>query len=236
MDGYREIIVKPTIPASSQNSAAYSVNDVLFDWTAFTVSHGFGRMIGTNILIRGTDGVRQEQPFDLYYHQGGSAPTLGPNNNPVNMPPSNGFLGGVHVSASHYMDGLPTMEFANNITSARLTIPKPIILQLKSALFKYINIGAVAQGAFDFRSGVTCTGVQPTTQNILTVGGTSALINFAPGDVLHDENSRLLGTVRSVDSATQMTMVDNLANATVNGDKVYNINPITITLSFSYNP
>ena len=79
---------------------------------------------------------------------------------------------------------------------------------------------------------VSCTGIQATTQSTLTVGTTSALINFGPGDVLHDEDDRLLGTVKTVNSATEMTMVDNLANATVNAKKVYNLNPIVLQLTF----
>ena len=79
---------------------------------------------------------------------------------------------------------------------------------------------------------MTCTGVQPITQAVLTVGTTSALSNFAVGDILHDEDDRLLGTVKSMDSTTQMTMTANLENATVNAKDVYNISPITLILSF----
>jgi hypothetical protein len=41
-----------------------------------------------------------------------------------------------------------------------------------------------------------------------------------------------MGTVLTVDSATQMTMEANLANATVNNKDLYNINPITVIMSF----
>jgi hypothetical protein len=42
----------------------------------------------------------------------------------------------------------------------------------------------------------------------------------------------LLGTVKSVDSETQLTMVDNLANAAVDNKDVYNLNPYIVYLSF----
>ena len=83
-----------------------------------------------------------------------------------------------------------------------------------------------------FASTIQCDGIQAITQNVLTVKTTSAARTFAPGDIIHDEDDRLLGTVKTVDSSTQMTMVDNLANATVNNKDCYNINPYIIHLSF----
>ena len=55
---------------------------------------------------------------------------------------------------------------------------------------------------------------------------------FAPGDVIYDEDDRLMGTVKSIDSATQITFEDNLANAGVNDKVLYNASPITLVLSF----
>ena len=95
-----------------------------------------------------------------------------------------------------------------------------------------IYLAAVAKGALDFRSTVQCDGIQATSQAVLTVKTTSALINFAAGDVLHDEDDRLMGTVLTVDSATQMTMAANLANATVDNKDLYNLTPVTFILSF----
>ena len=55
---------------------------------------------------------------------------------------------------------------------------------------------------------------------------------FAPGDVLYDENDRLMGTVKSIDSATQITMENNLSNASVDNAVLYNASPIKLVLSF----
>ena len=41
-----------------------------------------------------------------------------------------------------------------------------------------------------------------------------------------------MGTVKTVDSATQMTMTANLSNATVNNKDLYNVNPITLIFGF----
>ena len=50
--------------------------------------------------------------------------------------------------------------------------------------------------------------------------------------MLHDEDDRLIGTVKTVTDAENMIMTANLANATVNNKDLYNINPITLIMSF----
>ena len=96
----------------------------------------------------------------------------------------------------------------------------------------YIGGLCGASGVFDFASTVQCDGIQLTSQSVLAVKTTSALHNFAVGDILHDEDDRLMGTVKSMDSATQMTMTSNLSNATVNNKDLYCTSPITLILSF----
>ena len=81
-------------------------------------------------------------------------------------------------------------------------------------------------------STIAVDGVSPITGKTLTVKTVAANIMFAPGDVLYDENDRLMGTVKSVDSATQMTMEDNLSNASVDDAVLYNASPIKLMLSF----
>ena len=47
-----------------------------------------------------------------------------------------------------------------------------------------------------------------------------------------DEDDRLIGTVKTVTDAQNMIMTANLANATVDNKDLYNINPITVIMSF----
>ena len=51
-------------------------------------------------------------------------------------------------------------------------------------------------------------------------------------NVLRDQANQLLGTVKSVDSATQITLEDNCANVSAVDQLVYNTCPITLVLSF----
>jgi len=80
---------------------------------------------------------------------------------------------------------------------------------------------------------MTVNGTMVTTSPILTVDDLSPVLSgIGPGDVLRDEDNNLFGTVKSVDSATQITMEDNLAHASADDKLVYNTSPITLLLSF----
>jgi hypothetical protein len=55
---------------------------------------------------------------------------------------------------------------------------------------------------------------------------------FAAGDVLHAADNAILGTISSVDNATQVTLTAANTDAIENTDELYNINPIRIILHF----
>ena len=83
----------------------------------------------------------------------------------------------------------------------------------------------------DLTAGTTVDGTPGTGQANLDVTGDNATGVFAAGDVIHDEDDRLMGTIASLDS-DDIVMEANLANAGVNTKKIYNINPIRIILHF----
>ena len=47
-----------------------------------------------------------------------------------------------------------------------------------------------------------------------------------------EEDDNLIGTVKSIDSATQITMEDNLASASADDKVLYDASPITLVCSF----
>ena len=242
MKGFNSIKVKPYIQASKQHTAAFSADDVLFDWTEFTVPQHPGRLIGCTCFIRGTNGVRQEQPFDLYFSESNDF-SLGTVNGAVAMQPNNDLLGSIAVLANQYTDGLSTMEIANVPTTARLTMTgsrDPDDFPPRGAIktgHKVIFIAGIAQGGLDFRSTVKTTGAHTAgASNDITVDTTSALLNFAPGDVIHAHDDAVVGTVGSIPDATSVILASGATNtgALANNDDLYNINPITIVLTFTY--
>ena len=221
---FYSVTVKPTMTASKL-AAAYGDGDVLFPWTEVPVDRGASRLISITAVVRGTNGVRQEFPMDLVFSKSSSENSLGTENATASMFPSNNIIGGHKILATDYGDGLDTFAVTNSSSA------KPdLVVAADSG--ESIYVGGIANGAFDFQSTVVCDGIQATSQAVLTVKTTSAEINFAIGDVLHDEDDRAMGTVKTVDSATQMTMTANLSNATVNNKDLYNINPITLIFGF----
>jgi hypothetical protein len=238
---YFTVTVKPTVTASLQAGGTVAANDILFDWTSFDIPKGAARLIGVTALVRGTNGARQEKSLDLYFAktvdgvEPGSLGTLSATADGARY--QNHLIGAHRIDANDYKDGLDIMAVATSGHGAQTTQIPSMVLQGEyetgsNVGFDKLYLSSIAAGALDFRSTVQCDGIQATSQAVLTVKTTSALTNFAVGDVLHDEDDRAMGTVLTVDSATQMTMAANLANATVNNKDLYNINPVTIILSF----
>ena len=221
---FYSVTVKPTMTASKL-AAAYGDGDVLFPWTEVPVDRGASRLISITAVVRGTNGARQEFPMDLVFSKSSSENSLGTENATASMFPSNNIIGGHKILATDYGDGLDTFAVTNSSSA------KPdLVVAADSG--ESIYVGGIANGAFDFQSTVVCDGVQATSQAVLTVKTTSAQINFAIGDVLHDEDDRAIGTVKTVDNSTQMTMTANLSNATVDDKDLYNVNPITLIFGF----
>ena len=53
---------------------------------------------------------------------------------------------------------------------------------------------------------------------------------FAPGDVIHAVDDAVLGTIKTVDSATQITLTKANVDAIENNDVLYNVSPIQLIL------
>jgi len=240
-----DVTVKPTIAAGKQAGGAFTAGNILFDWTAFDVPKGSSRLLNVTALIRGTDGADQSATgadLELFFAKSidGVAPiTLGDLHDPVDTPGwFNNIIGMQYLDFSANAIGssddlvfMHLMQMGNRGGGPDLVLTGEPDSGTNVG-FDTIYVAGIAQGNYDFRTNVICDGIQATTQNVLTVKTGSALNTYAIGDVIHDQDDRLLGTVVSMDSATQMTMAANLANATVNNKETHNLNPITLKFSF----
>ena len=239
--------VMPIIPAGRQ-TAAYADADVLFDWHKIEGIKG-STITGIQTIIRGTDGADQaagttvgmdlffassqiQTPNDIYTNNEEGA--KGPNINIDVVPPGLGASNSAVSGVGWYNNLVAYVP----IRAADMSDVDLINLNMASNSGLSIPIGrndlyvaGVSKGVYDFTSTVTCTGVQATSQSGLIVGTTSALLTCAPGDVLHDEDDRLIGTVKSVTDANNMVMTTNLVNATVNAKDLYNISPIQFLIT-----
>ena len=223
--------VLPTMPASIQK-AAYADTEILFDWHEVKGFKG-SSIDGIQVIVRGTDGADQTMvDIDLLFatshireeERGISVdqvpPTLGTTGAAVDtFQWKNNLVGYVPIVSGDFIDG--DLVVLNIATKSGLNIP----------VGGDLYVAAVAKGALDFRSTVQVSTETATNTTAVIVKTTSALTTFAPGDVLHDEDDLVIGTVKSVTDANNLVLTENCASVSAVNKDLYNIHPIQLLLS-----
>ena len=225
--------VNPVMPASIQK-AAYADTEILFDWHKID-ARKVSSISGLQCIVRGTNGADQTMVgIDLFFATShiptpnddvnvsvDVAPTtLGTTGAAVDTPGwFNNLCGHVPIASGDFNDG--DLIYLNIATKSGLDIP------VNGDLY----VAAVAKGALDFRSTVQVGTQTATNTTAVVVKTTSALINFAPGDTLHDEDDLVIGTVKSVTDATNLVLTKNCESVSAVNKDLYNISPITLILS-----
>jgi len=229
--------VTPTMPASIQ-AAAYADTEILFDWHKVEGFKG-GSIDSIKVIVRGTNGDDQTMvAIDLFFATSHIATLADGVNVDVNvLPPTtlgttgaavdtpgwfNNLVGYVPVAAGDFNDGDLVYLNIANVNLAGEEIP------VSGDLY----VAAIAKGALDFRTttAVNETGFAAGTQTVITLDTRDATLNYAPGDVLHAEDDAVLGTVKTVDSATQITLTKANVDAIADSDPLFNISPIQLIL------
>jgi hypothetical protein len=225
--------VLPTMPASIQK-AAYADTEILFDWHKVKGFKG-SSIDGIQVIVRGTDGADQTMvAIDLLFatshireeERGISVdqvpPTLGTTGAAVDtFQWKNNLVGYVPIAAGDFIDG--DLVVLNIATKSGLNIP----------VGGDLYVAAIAKGALDLRSTVQVSTETATNTTAVVVKTTSALTTFAPGDVLHDEDDLVIGTVKSVTDATNIVLTKNCQSVSAVNKDLYNIHPIQLMLSGS---
>ena len=225
--------VLPTLPASIQ-TAAYADTEILFDWHEVKGFKG-ASIDGIQVIVRGTNGADQTMVgIDLLFatshireeERGISVdqvpPTLGTTGAAVDtFQWKNNLVGYVPIASGDFIDG--DLVVLNIATKSGLNIP------VSGDLY----VAAIAKGDLDFRSTVQVSTETATNTTAVVVKTTSALTNFAPGDVLHDEDDQVIGTVKSVTDANNIVLTKNCQSVSAVNKDLYNIHPIQLLLSGS---
>jgi hypothetical protein len=225
--------VLPTLPASIQK-AAYADTEILFDWHEVKGFKG-SSIDGIQVIVRGTNGADQTMVgIDLLFatshireeERGISVdqipPTLGTTGAAVDtFQWKNNLVGYVPIASGDFIDG--DLVVLNIATKSGLNIP------VSGDLY----VAAIAKGALDFRSTVQVSTETATNTTDVVVKTTSALTNFAPGDVLHDEDDLVIGTVKSVTDSENIVLTKNCQSVSAVNKDLYNIHPIQLMLSGS---
>jgi len=226
----------PTITASIQAGAAFADEDILFDWHKVDGFKG-SEINGITAVIRGTNGADQTMvDFELLFATSGikvdtrgisvdiAPPSLGTVNAGVSTYQwknnlTGHFLFDVDVTGRIFNDG--DLDVLNIATTSGLNIP----------VGQDLYIAAITKGALDFRSTVQVSTETATNTTAVVVKNTGALVNFAPGDVLHDEDNLVIGTVKSVTDDTNLVLAENCAAVSAVNKDLYNIHPVQFILS-----
>ena len=242
MGKFHTITVKPTITASLQ-TGAFGDGDLMFDWTSFDIPKGANKLVNVTALMRGTNGAAQSFALNLYFaktlNSGATAPgSLGTLNATANGTGyHNHLIGTCQVEEADINVGLDIMAIANANGGTTTTGPS-ITLQgepesgTNVGYDKLYVAGITPDGDPSFASTVQVSTETATSTAAVVVKTTSALINFDKGDVIHDEDDLVIGTIKTVDSATAITLAANCASVSAVNKDLYNINPITLILSF----
>jgi len=257
--GYFNVTAKPYILPSEQHDGNIVNTKILADWTEFEIPKGAAKLVGMTVLYRGKNGADvTPTDFEVFWAKGnpdGSAPTTlgvvtGDVVVPAGQPWYNLIQGKTYVDVSNGLNDvdLLTMNVISvpNVTGGiadaggvdGFTNTNSVVLQGEpnsgtNVGYDKLYCALIAKATHNWgASTITVNGTPAITTNIMTVADVDAFLMFAPGDVIYDEDDRLMGTVKSIDSATQITFVNNLANAGVNDKVLYNASPITLVLSF----
>ena len=240
---YFTVEVKPTMSATTAGQhAAFADGDVLFDWTSFEVPRGGGKLLAAHVEIRpkGDAGSTPNKfPLELMFAKSksnGTAPTtLGP----LNSAPAATSI--IATTTDMFIGHMPIVAgdfgVSDQLALASAAAPNGLVLQGvphtgSTVGVDVLYIGGIAGGAIDLTSATETDGVVATSTDTVVYNGTDARLHFQAGDIIHDEDGRLMGTIAVGMDDDEIVMVSNLANAQVNDKKLYNINPIRILLTF----
>ena len=230
--------VAPIMPASIQ-AAAYADTEILFDWHKIEGLKG-SAITGIQAVIRGTDGADQPAAtlvgMDLFFatshiptpNDGANVsidavpPTLGTTGAAVDTPGwFNNLIGFVPLLAADMSD--VDLVYLNMASKSGLSIP----------IGADVYVAAISKGAFDFRTTVRVneTGFAAGAETVITLDSKVASPVFAPGDIIHAVDDAVLGTIKTVDSDTQITLTKANVDAIADSDILYNVTPIQFILT-----
>jgi len=234
---FNSSLIKPLVIASAQH-AAFNDGEIVFDWTGFEIPRGTAKLLGATIKIRAKGDTGQTvQPagVDLLFAKGpvpDATPTsLGTAGAEVTNFASTDIVGAVPSAAADSF-GIRTL-YQSTVSSSELVLEPNGNSGANVGVDKFYVAG-LAAGALDFTSVLTVneTGFGAAAQTVITTADLDPRLNLVPGDVIHAEDDAVLGTILTVDSATQITLTAANTAAIADDDVLYNVNPIEIILHF----
>jgi hypothetical protein len=233
---FNSALIKPTVTASLQHGAAFADGDVFFNWTGFEIPRGTTKLLGATVQLRPRANAAQTPMgggINLLIARGpspdASPASIGTLNAGIISPRQADVIAHLKVNTNDVF-GKKTL-FQSSISSCE-TVIEPNPNSGSNVGVDKFYIAGLATDTMSMGSDLTVSGNQATNQAVLNIASVDGTLVFVNGDVIHDQDNRLMGTAKLVDDA-QITMEANLANTGVDTKKLYNINPVRIILHFS---
>ena len=253
MGKYFSVTKKIEVAASKQHLGAFSSGDVVADWQAIQIPKGSACLRSLTFLIRPKgDALPTDNNIgmDIVFAKSNTF-TLGTVHATVTHVPNPDIIGLVEIVTGNYGNNVfQSVAIAGTHSGGDDEAAQPPLVLTGDPTtgdnvgYDTIYVGIVCKGAIDFGSinaiAEAGTAGAASTQ-VITMDGSSMDVqeHFAAGDVVHIGTSvgtpaadSLIGTVKSVDSATQLTLESTSATDLVDGDILYNLHPITLVLGF----
>tara|TARA_R110000744_G_C19170961_1_gene541613 strand:- start:37 stop:792 length:756 start_codon:yes stop_codon:yes gene_type:complete len=247
-DRYFSVEVKPTIAASLQHAAAFSVGDALFDWVEFEVPKGTSRLIGATMITRpkGNSNATGNKFGSFLVFSKTNTISYGVVNGAPNNTPSNDYLGFLELedTTSFTLGAGTNIGMSGRASNTSLAANLLLTGSQTGSNVGYdkLYMAAQANGAFDFTSVIAIaedtSADAAASQVITTDGSVDESEVLAVGDVLHIGTTvgtpaadSLIGTVAAV-ADNLVTLEAVSPTDLVDGDILYNINPIRVILHF----
>ena len=257
MSKFFQAIVRPEITVTALNAGNITAGQILFDFAQFDIPNGSARFLGGHCLYRGKNGADYTPvDFEVYFaksDKNGTAPFLSADRRGsvdstlTQCGAADLIQSRTYVDASVASNGT-SLIYGNTIlieasggASTSSTMQDLVVTPIFQGVpntgsgtgYTSLYMAGISKGNHNWGpSTMTVDGTMSTDSPILTVADLDATIALAPGDILRDEDDNLLGTVKRVDSATQITLEDNLANASADDKLVFNTTPLTFVLGF----
>ena len=251
---YHLAIVRPNIDAAG--ATAYAAADLLFDWHAFEIPRGGCSIKSLQMLVHGTEGADANLlDMELLFAKsinGVAPPSLGTPN--AAMAITTNVACKNHIIGYKFLDGSALVDVGKDLISYNLWADASgdethnrmgVVLEGDpnyagtTAGYQTIWIAGIAQGAFDFGTGVILDEADAAT---LAAGGTAALDVdgvdprnvFAPGDEIIAQDGALVGTIKTVDSDVLITLESAHTAALADDDELCFRGPIVFNFGIEY--
>lgn len=241
---YFTVEVSPVVAASKQNAGNFGAGVLVADWTAIQIPRGSNMLRSATLLVRPKGDASptvNNHAFGIAFSKTNTV-SLGTVRSSIQNRPSNDFLGIIEFDSGNFSTGTLQSTAVATVGCDTAQAAPPLVLQGDITTgdnvgFDTIYVAIFSQSAdntFESINAVNEANFAAGAQTVITMDGTSMDVreHFAVGDVLHAQDDAILGTVASVDSATQITLTAANTEAIDEDDIIYNINPIKLVLGF----